>query len=286
MKPFLGINVTEDKKNTKPNGMEMMVEEPSQELAASLESSKSKMDETEKKAKLPLALRIIQFVSMLGAAIFVIGILRGLDDITLTEAYANAPVLFWIGGACIVLSAGLSLLEKNRKKNVLESDDSIRTLSNISASVETIFADLGVPDNARDVDIFVFQYKDKNGETKIVAGNRPFMFMNFSFKIFADSRKFYLANIEGKYEFCRDDIKGIRTVGKRYSMNDWNKEYPYDDERYKKYKLTLDRYGVIYGKNYHILEVESNGQLWGIYFPSYELPLFEALSGMKADEAK
>lgn len=286
MKPFLGINVTEDKKNTKPNGMEMMVEEPSQELAASLESSKSKMDETEKKAKLPLALRIIQFVSMLGAAIFVIGILRGLDDITLTEAYANAPVLFWIGGACIVLSAGLSLLEKNRKKNVLESDDSTRTLSNISASVETIFADLGVPDNARDVDIFVFQYKDKNGETKIVAGNRPFMFMNFSFKIFADSKKFYFANIEGKYEFYRDDIKGIRTVGKRYSMNDWNKEYPYDDERYKKYKLTLDRYGVIYGKNYHILEVESNGQLWGIYFPSYELPLFEALSGMKADEAK
>ena len=101
-----------------------------------------------------------------------------------------------------------------------------------------------------------------------------------------NSKKFYFANIEGKYEFYRDDIKGIRTVGKRYSMNDWNKEYPYDDERYKKYKLTLDRYGVIYGKNYHIPEVESNGQLWGIYFPSYELPLFEALSGMKADEAK
>lgn len=283
MKPFLGINVTEDKKNTKPNGMEMMVEEPSPELTASLKSSQSKMNETEKKAKLPLVLRIIQFVSMLGAAIFVIGILRGLDEITLTEAYANAPVLFWIGGACIAVAAVLSIFEKSRKKKVLGSDDSTRTLSHISASVETIFEDLGVPDNARDVDIFVFFYKDKNGEPKITTkGKQLFMFMNFPFKIFADSKKFYLANVEGKYEFCRDDIKGIKTVGKRYSMNDWNKEYPYDDERYKKYKLTLDQYGVFYGKNYYILEVESNGQLWGIYFPSYELPLFEALSGLKA----
>lgn len=289
MKPFLGIDLTQDKKNSKPNGMEMMVLKPSPELVSALDSSKEKMNDAQKKAKLPLVLRIIEWICTFGGIFIVIGLLRALggeDGVTLTQAYANAGEIFWIAGACIAIGAVLRFLGKKKAKTVLESDDSTRTLSNISVSVETIFADLGVPENARDVDILVFFYKNSNCEPKLkTKGNQNFMFMNFPFKIFADPRTFYLANIEGKYAFSRDAVKRIKTVAKRYTVNDWNKDYPFDDDRYKKYGLKMDQYGVIYGKNYYILEVENEGQIWGIYFPSYELPLFEALTGLKPEEA-
>ncbi len=287
MKPFLGINLTEDRKNTKPNGSEHMVQEPSPELTAALESSKLKMNETEKKAKLPLVFRIIQWVTAFVGAIFVIGLLRGLggeDAVTLTEAYENASVLFWIGAICIAIAVALNLFGKKKEKEVFGSDDSARTISHLSTSVETIYSDLGVSQNARDVDILVFFYKEKNGEPKLtVKGNQNFMFINFPFKIFADPKTFYLANIEGKYAFSRSDVKSIKIVNKRATMNDWNKDHPFDDDKYKKYNMKMDQYGVIYFKPYYILEIDIDGQTWGIYFPPYELPLFEALTGLKAE---
>ena len=38
-------------------------------------------------------------------------------------------------------------------------------------------------------------------------------------------------------------------------------------------------------KAYHILELEHGGENYGIYFPCWELPVFERLTGLNAEEA-
>ena len=52
---------------------------------------------------------------------------------------------------------------------------------------------------------------------------------------------------------------------------------------FKQYKLGVTYIGTIIVKPYHILEIERNGTLYGIYFPCYELATFEALTGLKAE---
>ena len=60
MKPFLGINLTNDKHNTQPNGAEFLIRQPSPVLAQALQSSDDRADQTLESAKLPLFLRIFQ----------------------------------------------------------------------------------------------------------------------------------------------------------------------------------------------------------------------------------
>jgi hypothetical protein len=43
--------------------------------------------------------------------------------------------------------------------------------------------------------------------------------------------------------------------------------------------------GFVFCKEYHVLELEQNGEEWGIWFPPYELPAMEALTGLKAEPA-
>ena len=53
MKPFLGIDLTNDKKNEQNNGSEFLVQTPSPALANALEQSTEKAENTVARAKLP-----------------------------------------------------------------------------------------------------------------------------------------------------------------------------------------------------------------------------------------
>ena len=94
MKPFLGIDLTVDKKNKEYNGKEFLVQEPSEALSSSLEASNEKLDETIKKARLPLPLRILELVCGFGALSVIAGFFK--SGASLSEALKNAPQLFWL----------------------------------------------------------------------------------------------------------------------------------------------------------------------------------------------
>ena len=42
--------------------------------------------------------------------------------------------------------------------------------------------------------------------------------------------------------------------------------------------------GEVSIKPYYVLEIENDGDLYGIYFPCYELATFERLTGLNAQE--
>ena len=75
----------------------------------------------------------------------------------------------------------------------------------------------------------------------------------------------------------------IRTIWKSIAVPTWNKETELGKGCYKEYKLTVDKYQCVHMKKYYILEFEQNGETWGIYFPQYELPVVETLTGIKAE---
>ena len=92
MKPFLGIDLTLNKKNDQFNGNEFLVQKPSSALSESLEASTDKAEKTIEKAKLPLPLRIVQFISGISALILASGILKA--DVSLAEGYHMHPDYF------------------------------------------------------------------------------------------------------------------------------------------------------------------------------------------------
>lgn len=287
MKPFLGINLTTNKKNEEINGSEFIIEKPSVALVQSLENTSKNAIETMEKCKLPLFARIIEWLCGIIGVILVTGISKamvGEDSISLGQAYQNASWMFWLAGACLAVSAIIIFVGVRKEKSVLEAEESEQVFANIGDISDAIFAELGVPSTAKDVDILSFYYSVKGEKIKLREKDTQLApYTNCSFYAFADSRNLYLVDSDGKYAFSLDSVKKINTVKKDILIDEWLKDEEYNKGIYKKYKLSEVDFGCIVCKYYHILEIEHNGEIWGIYFPCYELPIFEELTDLKAD---
>lgn len=285
MKPFLCIDIGEDKDNETVNGEEFISARPSEMMRSSLEGAAAAAVETHERAKLPTVLRVIQWICGMAGALVVLGIVRALKgDVSLPEAYSNAPALFWVGGVCLIVWAILRLAASRKSKTVMESDEGSYSLAKFESVANTVLGELGVPGDAAEVDVLTFKYKVKNGEIKPKAGAMEFTaYENSEYKLFSDVESLYLADVSGKFEIARSEIRGISTVRKGISVPGWNKETQPTKGEYKPLKMSVDKYGCVHFKPYHILEFEHNGETWGIYFACYDLPAFEAATGLKAE---
>ena len=281
MKPFLGINLTSNKKNNQLNGKEFLVMTTSDAMSASLENSAKKATDTIEQSKIPFLFRIAQYICGVAALLITAGLLN--SDVSFEEGYNNAPWLYWTAGVCALVWLLLWLWSKQKSKSILETDESAQTFSNLEGVTEAVYNELSVPANAKNADILSFFYKIKNGSIKAVEkGIQMGRYYNLEFKVFSDSNNLYIADVEGKYTIPLSCCKSLRTEKKHITLTGWNKEENLKHDLYKQYKLTADKYGCVHCKYYHILEVDQNGETYGIYIPCYELPVFEELTGLKA----
>jgi hypothetical protein len=281
MKPFLGINLTGNKKNEELNGEEFIVFKPSSIMQDVFDSSLEKADEAIEEAKLPKLLRIVQFITGALGITIVCGLIRALgeeESVSLSKAYQNAPWIFWAGGVSLVIWGILKIASGIKEKAVLGTEDNKYVFDKVEKTTEAIFEEMEVPSDARDVDVLCFYYKEKNGQIKITSrGMQAAPYMNPVFKVYRDAENLYLANLDGKYAFPFSSIVSVHTIKKRIRILGWNKETPYNKGDYKQFKLTTDNYGCVHCKQYHIIEVQHNGETWGVYVPNYEWPVFEKL---------
>lgn len=281
MKPFFGIDIRSNKKNQTRNGKEFIAATASGAQAQALERAMESTRKVDKKSKLPLPLRIVQGTAGFLCLVIVLGILR--SDATIAEAYENAAWLFWTAGGCFVvwlILTGIGYLQKSR---VMGSEEGTLAVSRLDNVVANIHAELGVPMDGKDVDILAFAYKDKKGVPAPVArGMDTAPYTHMAFKAFVQDGKLCLADWENKYAFPMEQLRGIRLVKKSIFVNQWNKDVSPTEGIYKPFKMTVDSYHRIHMKRYYILELERDGEQWGVYFPCYELAAFVKLTGMTA----
>ena len=97
-----------------------------------------------------------------------------------------------------------------------------------------------------------------------------------------DSDTLYLTNPQGEYAFPLKNLRTIRTVYEDATIPHWQKNDDFDSDNYKAYSITYNKnLGIFQTSPYHILELELNGEIWGIYFPCYEIRTIENLTGLK-----
>ncbi len=285
MKPFLGIDLTENKDNDVLNGNEFIVQKVSESNTEAFEKAVDSNLGIVNKAKLPLLLRIIKGICCLAGFILASSIVNVWDSETPFSAiYERIPWIFWVCGVCLAVWGALELAARKKAKQIIQSDEGDRARSGLDSIIKNIYAELGVPSSAPETDILTFSYKVKDNEVHAKArALESTPYNNLIYRVFSDEENLYLANCEAKYAFPRSEIKAIKTVNKRITIPDWNKEEDPKKGKFKKYKLTVDNQSCVHLKPYHILEAERNGEAYGIYFPCYELEAFEKATGLNAE---
>jgi hypothetical protein len=111
----------------------------------------------------------------------------------------------------------------------------------------------------------------------------PTPYVNVWAKIFSENGYHSIANVEGRYDIPLEEITGIKTVDKKIQVTGWNKDIPLNDESFKPYGVGIvSATGTVVFRGYGVLEFTHGGEDFGIYIPSYDLPTFEFLLGIKA----
>lgn len=197
MKPFWGIDTSENKKNQTRNGREFASASVSAVQTRALEQAADNAVKMDNQSKLPLPLRIIHTGAGMLALLMFVSLLRAFSEVSIAEAYRNAPGIFWVAGGSALVWLILTPISRVRRKKVLDSEENAYAVSRLDSVVDNIHTELGVPQDAKDVDILAFAYKLKKGEPAPIArGMDTAAYSHVEFKLFVQDGKLCLADWE------------------------------------------------------------------------------------------
>lgn len=281
MKPFYGIDRTTDKKNTTPEGACFIAATVSDLTRQSYERALSTAAEKLDNAQIPGLLRGAKTLCGWTAALIALGVLRALGNVTIAEAYDNAPFLFWAFGGCAAMWLVLVLLNHRKMKTVTTGEDFTMSARRLESEIDRVLRELQVPENAKEVDVVQVNHRWKDGKLKQnTQGMETTPYTNVPMRVFRREDALCLASTINRFELPIAQLRCLRRVKKPLIIQGWNKEEPINAEFYKPYKLTMDNYERVHTKAYGLLELCHEGVEWAVWLPSYELNYISALTGL------
>ena len=280
MKPFYGVDITHDKKNKNINSKEFITVTVDKELDEACLEEINEFYSKSAKAD-PLLLNLFNKLSgMFGLYLIAMLLVKGLEVGFDRVFGGNLVSMFIIGVALLVCYVVTYFILKNRKKTAFGDKSEEEAEAEMNKHLDYLHTSMGVPDYAEDVDVLIFTYKMENGEPVPGDGDLE---IPMDFKAYSDSGALHLSDGAAVYSFNIKDMSGIRTVEKKIGLICWNKKVESTDAKYEKYITPSKKHSHGMIDKYHILEIERDGEITGIYFPSYELPTFERLTGVTAE---
>lgn len=285
MKPFYGIDRTTLKKNTFHEGDCFIAATVSdmtrQSYVRALQSAAKELEATQ----LNPVLRGLKTVCSWITLIVFIGTIRALRNVTIAEAFENAPFIFWLMGGCGIVWLVLTYLTNRKAKNVMAGEDFSMSTRRLESEIDRVFRELQVPEDAKEVDVVQLTYRWKNGTVKIsTTGSETTPYTNVSLRVFRREDVLCLADLENRYELPISAMRRLKMVKKPLVIQGWNKEERLNDPFYKPYKLTMDNYERVHTKSYGLLELNHDGVDWALWLPPYELNYISALTGLPITE--
>lgn len=285
MKPFYGIDRTTLKKNTFHEGDCFIAATVSdmtrQSYVRALQSAAKELEAT----KLNPVLRGLKTVCSWITLIVFIGTIRALGNVTIAEAFENAPFIFWLMGGCGIVWLVLTILTNRKAKAVMAGEDFSMSTRRLESEIDRVFRELQVPEDAKEVDVVQLTYRWKNGTVKIsTTGSETTPYTNVSLRVFRREDVLCLADLENRYELPISAMRRLKMVKKPLVIQGWNKEEKLNDPFYKPYKLTTDNYERVHTKSYGLLELNHDGVDWAVWLPPYELNYISALTGLPITE--
>lgn len=273
MKPIFCIDVTTNKHNPNVNGMDFATRQAEPDRLEKLENMANDLENTINTHKVPGWMVAIRSIAGFAALIMAMNLMKvalesgfgaifSADHITVT--------LICLGSVAIYFY--LNRDAKLREKKASEDPAIEQKTMLLEAEMLFVMNSMGVPANAAEIDVMTFHYKVKDGE---IVPSAPMMiptpFINFECKIFGDGDALCIADTQSVYSFKREWIKGLKKVDSKVSLYPWTKDDAPTDDKYYDYSLGYGKMGMVSAPCYYILEIERDGESFGLYIPNYEI---------------
>ena len=283
MKPIFCTDITTNKYNQEINGKEFIIANADEELRQEVDKRASELEATIQNAKLPSIVVTLRSIAGFLALFMAFSVFKIISEGSLSAIFAGSNLTATVTclGAAAVW-AYLTHIGKEREKSLNDNPEIKGKSQRLENGINTLFTAMGVPENAASADLLMFQYKVKDGE--ICPVSLPLMpeaYINLDCKVYDGGDSLCIADVENVFSFKKEDIKGIRYIEKKICIASWNKAAAPTAPQFAEYSLSIGRMGAIAMPGYYVVDLVHNGEDMVIYFPPYELSVFEKIINNK-----
>ena len=153
MKPFYGIDRTTLKKNTFHEGDCFIAATVSdmtrQSYERALQSAAKELEATKLNPVLRGLKTVCSWITLFGF----LSTIRALRNVTIAEAFENAPFIFWLMGGCGIVWLVLTILTNRKAKPVMAGEDCNMSTRRLEGEIDRVFRELQVPEDAKEDDV-------------------------------------------------------------------------------------------------------------------------------------
>ncbi len=278
MKNVFGINA--EKENLKIEGYLFVERRLDADLSKKQDKCQEKLDQYQKKAR-PKGLETLKnicFYAFLFCLFLVVRFLLNED-----KNEVAIVVTACIGIILLLSSLFIIIYIKSVFKKIVDSEDFKNTLEESKEIYEKSLKELKIPENAQEIDVLLFMYREKDGVKKSVS--QFFEFLNFNCHIFSEDDKLMIADTESVLAFYKNSFKSIEKVERKISVSGWNKEFGINEGKFKDYKLTVKN-GVIFMPYYYAVKFEYQYEEYEFFIPPYEFDIVEKYIKVNEENAE
>ncbi len=258
-------------------------------ITASVQKDKEPEVTEPKKAapKLPLPLAILQYVFLIAFTVaFTVWVSSGesIRNLLVLRPIVPYAMFSGFGGFVIIIIIDFARSKKFAKENGIKKVADIEEFVEIhevdeeaeAAAEATVKAELGIPDNAIDMDFLSFFYReDENGPFPI----KPFDFMTLEMFVYSDGEFLHIADYNDVYSIKLSDITGVEQVAREATLLGWSKDESFDSEKYAAFGLTENSEGFIVIPYYYSAFItaenaDGESEKFKLLIPPYEHETF------------
>lgn len=240
MKNVFNMDMTNNPDNERIDGAQFITQTLDPVLLQQVDRIADQAQEQEDKAELPLVLRILRGLAGICALICVGGLVKALGKVTFLEGFHNAPGVYIIGGIALIVWAVLAVWSRARARKVSSSPEQAALERDAEQIAQAALTDLGVPEDAKKIDVLYRVYHVKNGKEK-----SDLDYINDEKWVYRSPDALCIADVRTVVSIPISSVISTEVRKKRVRMMQWNKEQAPNSAEYKPYRVTKND-GVYY----------------------------------------
>lgn len=266
MKNLFGIN------NKETNFQKFVVRSVS-------DTSNAKIDELSKKAKIienkelgPSWLKLVSTMCIGFGIIGIFGIIFAKDGFK--EALKTRGYIFVIAIILFIVGVALTIYYGLKSKKI-QSNKNFKTFLNEQELLKKEIQDeLKIPKDSTEIDVLFTKVKENKEGKEITKSMGLFSHLNGQVFLYIEDDKVYFADLAAVIELPLDSFKSVTKINKTVVIPQWNKDVPYNNEKYKKFNIRQNGYGMLYVKPYYSIKLVVNDEEYEILIPNYDIDKF------------
>ena len=285
MKPFFAVDRTEDDNNKNPNCEKFNILSICEETYK--EYMERRAEDTQLQKKLYTS-KTKQYI-IVGFYIFILLIMFFISDLLTLhfDLSLSDPGYYVIFALPLIVAYFLPSLYKRyytaKTKKFFESEELHRFKQKNIEWEKKMREELNIPISYNKIDIIWFHYKVIDGIiTPIPQAKGISLYSNLIYWFHVKENNLYIADGLNSFAIELNSLKKIKKINKDLTLPRWKKDTHFTDPVYQECHIIQKGSGFNI-ESYYALEIEDKDETWELFFPNYELPAFERLTGLKAE---